>query len=70
MNLCIRLVTTPRPEGWLRLLVVVVILIVVTTPIIRDGYNLPDLLTFLLGSGVAGAQAAQPLPTTPVLRIT
>jgi hypothetical protein len=60
MNLCIKLVTKPRPETWLRLVVVLVILIVVTVPVIRSGYNLPDLMTFFLGAGVAGAQAARP----------
>jgi len=60
MNLRIKLVTTPHPETWLRLVVVLVILIVVTVPLIRSGYNLPDVVTFFLGAGVAGAQAARP----------
>lgn len=68
MHLCIRVVTTPQPETWLRLIVVMVILIVVTTPVIRDGYTLPDLIAFFLGAGVAGAQAAQPLPAALVRR--
>ena len=37
MNLCIKLVTEPRPETWLRLVVVLVILIVVIVPVIRSG---------------------------------
>ena len=60
MNLCIKLTARPCPDTWPRLVVVLVILIVVTAPLIRSGYNLPDLMTFFLGAGVAGAQAARP----------
>jgi hypothetical protein len=60
MNLCIKLAAKPRPDTWPRLVVVLVILIVVTVPLIRSGYNLPDVMTFFLGAGVAGAQAARP----------
>jgi len=59
VNLCIKLATRPCPEAWLRLIVVLVILIVVTVPLARTGYNLPDLVTFFLGAGIAGAQAAR-----------
>jgi hypothetical protein len=66
VNLCIKLVTKPRPGTWPQLLILVVILLVVTLPVIRAGYNLPDLVTFLLGAGVAGAQATRPLPAIRV----
>jgi uncharacterized membrane protein YoaK (UPF0700 family) len=60
MNLCVRLAARPCPETWPRLVVVLVILTVVTVPLLRSGYNLPDLMTFFLGASVAGAQAARP----------
>ena len=56
MNLCIKLVTKPCPETWLRLALVLIILIVVTVPVIRSGYSPPELITFFLGASVAGAQ--------------
>jgi hypothetical protein len=62
VNLCIRLVTDPHPETWLRLVIVLVILIVAAVPAVRSGWSPQDLLTFFLGAGVAGAQAARPLP--------
>ena len=42
-----------------------VILIVVTVPLLRSGYNLPDVMTFFLGAGVAGTQAARPRAALP-----
>jgi hypothetical protein len=65
VNLCIRLITDPRPEARLRLVIMLVILIVAAIPLARSGCTLPDLLTFLLGSGIASAQAARPLPALP-----
>lgn len=65
MRACIRLVTTPGPRTWPQMLVTVVILIVVIVPLARNGYSLPDLLTFLLGAGVAGAQATRPATALP-----
>ncbi|HUY50651.1 MAG TPA: hypothetical protein VMV92_33920 [Streptosporangiaceae bacterium] len=60
MELCVDLVTRPRPGTGTRI-VVLIILIVTVAVLSRAGYDLPGTITVVLGAGLTGAAVAPAL---------
>ena len=62
--LCIRVGTRPQPGTWPRVVVLIIIIVTVFVSV-RLGYSLPDVITLILGAGLAGAQVTRALLAPP-----
>jgi prepilin signal peptidase PulO-like enzyme (type II secretory pathway) len=66
MELCVQVGGVPWRAGvGPRVLVVVLVLVVMSVATVR-GYTLPDVLTIILGAGLAGSGIVRPLAALAV----
>ena len=59
MDCSVRVTARPQEGTFPRVTVLVIFILIVVGGAIRAGYGPPDVITFALGAGMAGAQVAR-----------